>query len=314
VRGDRSLATAGAVGLVTGLALLTKAFAVVFPPVVAAAYLLSLREGAPAGWRARAGLLARPVALAGGATVAVAGWWYVGVRARTGTFTPSIEAQRYTSELAPPGFAPDAGAFFEEFTYNIVVRTWGSFGWYSVRVPALFALLLTLVVGAAMVVALRPPRAAGGADRFQRAWLLLPVALLATFVVGRAWDIYATSSRFQFIQGRYLFAGAVGAFVLVAIGVERVVGRWAPVAAAVTAAVAQAVGLRQALADWWGGPGLGSRGQLRAMVAWSGWPGELVAVLLGLTVVAGTWLVAELVRDVRRPQSPDGGEVVSGTT
>lgn len=315
VRGDRSLRTAGAVGLVTGLALLTKAFAVVFPPVVAVAYLLGSREGdgaaEGAGWGERARAMVRPLAVAGGTTLLAAAWWYGGVRARTGSFTPSIEQDKYTAELAPPGFQPDLGAFVDELGTNLVVRTWGSFGWYSVRFPTWLAVALTVAVAAAVVAALVPRRAASGSTRGQRAWFLLPVALLGAFVVGRAWSIYAVSSRFQFIQGRYLFAGVVGVAALVGLGVARRLGAWGPMVVLAVGACVQAAALRQVLDVWWGGPGLGPRGQARALVAWSGWPGELVALLAVAAVASGLALVATLASEVARARAGEAGEVGS---
>jgi hypothetical protein len=207
----------------------------------------------------------------------------------------------------------DLGGFLEELSRNLVVRTWGSFGWYSVRFPAWFALALTVVVVGLVASALWPRSAASGSSRVQRAWFLSPVAALGAVVVTRAWGIYATSSQFQFMQGRYLFAGVTGVLVLVGIGGHRLVGRAAPLAVAGFAAVLQVVALRQALVGWWGGPGLGPRGQLRAMVAWSGWPGEVVGVVLLAAVAAASCLAFTLVADLRRTPAEEDGQVVSGT-
>ena len=65
------------------------------------------------------------------------------------------------------------------------------------------------------------------------------------------------------------------------------------------AAVVQLDAMRRCLQGWWGGPGLGPTGQLRAMVAWSGWPGEVVALLAAVALAAGAWLVVEVARDLR---------------
>lgn len=253
-----------------------------------------------AGWRERARSVVAPVAAAGGAVLVVAGWWYVGVRARTGRFAPTIESDRLTSALAPPGFAPDAGRFASEFARNVDDRFWGSFGWYTIRFPTWLAACCTLVVVAAVVAALLPRRDESGSTRWQRAALLVPFVLLGGLVLSRAWRLYATTSSFPFMQGRYLFAGLVGLFVLVALGLTRAVGRWAPVAAAVAAALLQAEALRRCLQGWWGGPGLGPRGQVQALVAWSAWPGEALAVLGLVAVGLGAWFAVALVRFVLR--------------
>lgn len=310
-RGDRSGRTAAAVGVVTGLALLTKAFAVIFPPIIVVAYVIGTCDLAPAGWHERARPLLRPVGAVAALVAVVAGWWYVGVRVRTGRFAPSTEAERYTSALAPPGFSPDPGAFLSEFARSLDNRFWGSFGWYTIRFPTGLALLCTAVVLMAVVAALAPADGAAGSSRLQRAWLLAPFGALMAFVALRSWGLYATTSKFQFIQGRYLFAGIVGLVVLTAIGVVRAAGRWAPMVVVGAAAMVQAEALRRALQGWWGGPGLGPRGQAQALVAWSGWPGELLLVLVLLAVAAGLWLVAEL---LRRPLADEEGPVGSMAT
>lgn len=353
LRGDRSLRTALAVGVVTGLALLTKAFGIVLVPAIVVAYLLGSRERARSdapdtpgptfapeavaaggegreasgsgeataavagdpvtlGWRERVRSVLAPVAAAGGAVLVVAGWWYVGVRARTGRFAPTIESDRLTSALAPPGFAPDAGRFAAEFARNVDNRFWGSFGWYTIRFPTWLATCCTLVVVAAVVVALVPRRDASGSTRLQRGALLVPFVLLGGLVLSRAWRLYATTSSFPFMQGRYLFAGLVGLLVLVALGLTRVAGRGAPVGAAIAAGLLQVEALRRCLQGWWGGPALGPSGQVRALVAWSAWPGEALVVLGVVAAGLGAWFVVALVRFVLR--ADDGRPVGSMPT
>lgn len=336
LRGDRTLRTAAAVGVVTALALLSKAFGMVLIPAIVVAYLLGSRErdpnpvgeradGGPGahdvpgtdpdvagegtgpepvahevrrGWGDRLRAVLAPLAVAGGAVIVLAGWWFAGVRMRTGRFAPTIESDRLTSALAPPGFSPDPGDFFGEFVRNVNNRFWGSFGWYTIRFPTWLATVATLVVVGLLVTALVPKRDASGSNRLQRAALLVPVVVLGGLVLSRAWSLYATTSKFQFLQGRYLFAGMVGLVVVASIGLQRAVGRWAPLAAAGFAVLLQAEALRRSLAGWWGGPGLGPRGQVRAMVAWSAWPGELIA-LLGMVLVASmAWFGVALVRSV----------------
>ena len=345
LRGDRSLRTAVAVGVIAALALLTKAFGIVLVPAIVIAYLLGSRERAapdPAssrnvagedddpgvqasdvpqgdgnlvggvddpgalacdvrvGWGDRVRSVLAPLAAAGGSVVVLAGWWYVGVRARTGTFAPTVESGRITSALAPPGFEPSLGDFAGEFVRNVNNRFWGSFGWYTVRFPSWLATVCTLLVVAAVVTALVPRRDPSGSNRWQRLALLVPVVLLGGLVFARAWSLYSTSSMFQFLQGRYLFAGLIGLLVLVAIGAVRVAGRWTPAVVAGLALLLQAEALRRCLQVWWGGPGLGPRGQGRALVAWSAWPGELIALLLFATAAAGVWFAVALTQSVLR--------------
>jgi small subunit ribosomal protein S36 len=311
LRGDRSRRTAVALGAVTALALLTKAFAAVLPPAIVLAYLVGrpvgedAAESDPPGdetdrssWSERLRSLAVPLGLAGAVTALGAGWWYLGVRSRTGTFAPSIEDRRLTTDLQPPGFEPVLSEFATEFASKLNQRFWGSFGWYTVRFPSWLALACTVAVATTVIAALLPARDEGGASRLQRLVLLAPMAALGVLVAARAWSLHVTTGGFPFIQGRYLFAGIVGLVVLAASGLRRWTGRWAIAIALAAAAAIQLESVRRCLAAWWGGPGLGPRGQLRALAAWSGWPGELVGLLGVGVVVAGAWLVVEVVRSV----------------
>jgi small subunit ribosomal protein S36 len=308
LRGDRSVRTAVLVGAVVALALLTKAFAAVFPPIVALAYLVGATADDEQGVVERVRRAVAPLAVAGGAVLVGAGWWYVGVRQRTGSFAPSIESRRLTTDLQPPGFEADLGRFLGEFGPLLNQRTWGSFGWYTVRFPEPLAWALTALVVAAVATALTSRRDAAGATRAQRAVLLAPVGALGAFVAARAWSLHVTTGGFPFIQGRYLFAGVGGLAVLVAIGVVRWSARWSALGVLVAALAIQVEAVRRCLEVWWGGPGLGPRGQLRAMTAWSGWPGEVVG-LIGLGALGAMSALVVLV--VLEARASEGGPVGS---
>ena len=310
LRGDRSRRTALAVGVVIGVGLLTKAFAVIFPPLALLAYAIGSRQPDRVPVREARGRAVRPLALAGAVSVAVAGWWYVGVRLRTGSFTPTVEDAALTSALAPEGFIARPLTFARLFLPAVDTRFWGSYGWYSVRLSDGVAWVATALVAAAVASALatrRTPGAAPGtepATRLATAWFLAPVAALAVLVVGRSWSIYATTSKLVFAQGRYLFAGLTALVVPVAMGVRRGAGRWTPFAFVAVGALAQGHALRRSLADYWGGPGLGPRGQARALAAYSGWPGEVVALFGAAALVAGAALVWTLVGLARVDPDP----------
>jgi small subunit ribosomal protein S36 len=327
VGGDRTWKTGLAVGAVTGVALLTKAFAIVFPPLIVVAYLV--------GWRADRGEadeLTReeeqatakewgvPLVVAGLATAVLSAWWYVGVKVRTGKFAPTVEDAKLTTALRPSGFHAHVGPFAREFARSIDQRFWGSFGWYTVRLSTGLTYALTAVVAALVVIAFVGRRTtASGADgdgtdharRAQLAFLLVPMALLGAFVLQHAWSLHVRTSKFQFIQGRYLFAGVAGLAVLVAIGTERLAGRWAAISLAVAGGALQAWAAWRCLVGYWGGPGLGPRGQLRAMGAWSAWPGTATG-MLGVALVASLgWLAWCLASEVRGPRSAEGAPVGS---
>ena len=325
VRGDRSRRTAVAVGLTIAVAMLTKAFGVLFPVAAVVAYAVawhaartaatSAAAGSASGWRTRLRTLAtEPLVVAGVVSAVLAGWWYVRVRVRTGKFAPTIEEQRLTTALRPPGFHASIGKFGAEAARALDQRFWGSFGWYTVRLSTGLTYALTAVLVAGLLGALaRGPVAtpgeapAGAPRRRDLVVLLVPVALLLVFVLQHAWSVYARSSKFQFLQGRYLFAGIVGVAVVFAVGVGRAIGRWAPIGIVASAGTLQLWSLHRCLADYWGAPGLGPRGQGRALVAWSGWPGPVVGLFAIVAVAGAAVLVATLLADVRAPRGTLGG-------
>ena len=321
-RSSRSARTAVAIGTLAGLGLLTKSFAVVFLPFIALGYLIGLRaDRSEVGRRPvldRFRPAAIPLAIAGGVTALLSAWWYIRVRVRTGHFAPSVEDDRLTTALRPPGFHAHLWPFVREYGRDLDERFWGSFGWYTVRFSTGFTYALTAVLAAALVMAfvsgrvrtarrdaVRPEPARrdddtlDGPSSIALLVLLLPVAALLAVVFQHAWSLHVRTSKFQFLQGRYLFAGITGVAVVAAIGVVRWAGRWAPLGALAAAGALQAWGLWRCLVGWWGGPGLGPRGQVRALAAWSGWPGAFVGLIFVAAAVGAAALVAAVLADLR---------------
>lgn len=294
-RGDRSPATALGIGISVGLAMLTKAFAVVFVPTVALAYLVGAAAGIRGAWREALGRWWRPVALAAGGAVVVGGWWYVAQRIRTGTFTPSTVEERINADLRTPGFEADVRAFSGEFVRRLQERFWGSFGWYTVRFPRWVTVPATLAAAACTIAGLvRGVPVDRGRVRAPLAVLLTPLFLLAAMVWKRAWNLHALSSAYPFIQGRYLFAGVVGTVAVAAIGVTVRDARVALPAVALVAVLMQVLALRHSVAGWWGGPGLGPADQVAALAAWSAWPPAVVTGAFVAAVASAGWLAVEV--------------------
>src|SRR5690606_38077916 len=117
------------------------------PPVTGAGES-RLSGAAPTGPRVRRAL--EPLIGVSLVVLVVAGWWYVGTWIRSGSPTPSADADRYTEALRPPGFSPDLVDFAGEFAGRFTERFWGSFGWYSARLPGTVTVVLT--VGAVVLV------------------------------------------------------------------------------------------------------------------------------------------------------------------
>lgn len=294
--------TAVLVGLVLAAALLTKAFAVVFVPVVPLAHWLgSARPGAAEG-RARWGRTARGVGWTALPVVVGAGAWYLRAMVRTGTPSPSADADRYTSALAPPGFEADPVVFLDRFAGLFAERFWGSFGWYTVRFPGWLTVALSAVAAVLVAVGLVVADRRAGPDRrpspAMAAVLLAPVGLLVALTVSRAWTLHARSGQYPFIQGRYLFAALVGPVVVAGRGWVRLArGRWSLPALAVGVAGLQAGALAAAVARYWGGDGVA--GRVGSLDAWSGWPDGGAIALVAAGAIAVVALVVVAGRDAR---------------
>jgi small subunit ribosomal protein S36 len=283
-RGDRSVRTAVLVGLTLGLALLTKGFGVVLPPVVGLAYWVGTGSGDPrTTWRRRARAAAPPAGGSLALAVALSGWWYIGNLVTAGRLMPSIEdSGRLHPETRPAGFAPHAGEYLGSTLGRLVGGFWGDFGWRRVHLPLPVSVVATVVV---VVVAVLALRGESTSRRASFAVLLAPLTLLAGFVVVRSAVIYAETGRLAFQQGRYLFGGLTAAAVVVGAGLhERLAGRAVGVVA-VAATLMQATAVACCLDGWWSASDVGPRAALQATIAWGGWPAPVAAALLVLPLV-----------------------------
>jgi 4-amino-4-deoxy-L-arabinose transferase-like glycosyltransferase len=307
VRGDRSTATAIGLGVATGLALLTKVFALFFPVVIAIAYWM--------GSRRRAGGAARHTAwsrliVSGAISAGIGAWWYVSNLVSTGNLVPSIADIRLNPSLRPPGFRANPWSFTQDFGGYLVERFWGSFGWYSIQLSLAVVVIATVLAAACVLAAITAPLSPTTSPE-RKEWvrrrellaMLVPMAFFGAFVFARAWALHVETGRMQFIQGRYLFGALVGLQIVAAIGLTRLAGAWAIPAATGWAAVMQTDAIRRCLSGWWGGPGIGPYDQLRAMVAWSGWSDVVLAVWALAALAAGAWLSVEMVRMRSRPET-----------
>jgi len=332
VRGDRRIATAVAIGLASGVALLTKSSALVLVPLVGLSYAVTAwrtfrgqRVGLPrddgssdvdrsdeADRRrtrlAAVGSIVVCVLVALGVAAALGAWWYVRNVLRHGHLVPSIDDERINASLQRPGFKPSAREWSSIYFHYMVPRFWGWFGWYSVQARLRLAQASSVLLGAVGLVAVmvRHGRQVPGDNRpgisLRRRHLvalLVPALALLAGVIDRAWSLYVISSQAPFLQGRYLFPAVTTTAVVVAVGLRKVAGRWALALAVGWVAVMQIDALAVILPGYWGGPGLGPRGQTMAMLAWSRWSPFLVVIVMLVTVAAGVGLVAQATRQAR---------------
>ncbi len=156
-RGRRTRRTDLAVGVAVGLALLTKAFALMFVPWVVAAYAL----GAWTTRRRRESAAA--LAVSGVVAGVVGGWWWIANWVRFGEPAPTTENLTRTGDTRPPGFAPDPAEFLWTFSGRLISRTWAWIGYRTPKfeLPSLVVALLT--VGVLVAVGVATVRAGAGA-------------------------------------------------------------------------------------------------------------------------------------------------------
>lgn len=290
--GDLSLRTAAVTGVVAGLALLTKGFALFAPLWIASAYALAAWRGGPA-LRRRAGAAA---AVAAGLLGVVGGWWWLRNLLQLGVVQP----QGIVFPAASPGFVPDVGSWVAAAARLLPRTFWGYFGWIEAPLPwpAVAAAAGVVTAGVALAVAARPPQA-----RWRRA----DVALLLGALAGTAgimlygsWSIYAATGERVALHGRYLLPGLVGLAVAAALGLATAVPtRWrrALPAGLLAGAGALHVTAFAALLDrYWMPAGATYAEGVGAALAWSPWEPTIAAGAVLLGAGAFGWALVDLFR------------------
>ncbi|HUR48606.1 MAG TPA: DUF2142 domain-containing protein [Acidimicrobiales bacterium] len=278
--GDRSWRVAALVGVVSGLALLTKAFALFLPIWILLAFAVAVKHG----WKWRAAAPRAGVALA--LAFVVGGWWW----ARNLLVFGQLQTGIKLLAPAPSGFEPDVSWWLGRYFTLMPWRFWGSFGWLDVNIPAVLAIVAT----AALIAAVMFGIFRAGARRLELLLMLVPAAAIAAMVAIGAFQGYLRTSFDEGLQGRYLFPGLVGMMVVAAWGLRR---RWAPLVVLGLAGVMQLNALGTILGFYWGGAN--PIQEIGAAVAWSPWhPAVLLIGAVGLVAVASV-TVAQLFREAR---------------
>ncbi|MFD2793259.1 DUF2142 domain-containing protein [Promicromonospora vindobonensis] len=283
VTGDLRLRTAAGLGAVVGVGLLTKVMAAFALPMVAAAYLLA------SGPRARrlVGVL-----VAGGASFAVGGWWWLRNLLVLGTVQPVGIPDRFV-EAEPQGL----WYFLRTVVTSLTRSFFGNFGWLELRVPDAVFWTAAVVVAALCGLAV----ARGPARRATAVLLLLPAALWCGVLVN-AWPDYSANGWISAVQGRYLFAGLLALGTGTALGLHALLGPrlrsavwWVTGAAGATAASGLAYG-------FWGfyqGPGESAADAAARWAGWSPLSGAQLVLVGSVTVVVGVAAVVASARFAR---------------
>lgn len=286
-RGDTSVRTALGAGVLAGLALLTKGFALFAPAWLAGAYALGAARGGRGG-----SLGAGAVAVV--TATAIGGWWWIRNLIVFGTVQPS----GVPSPPSPEGFVPDLGSWLPFFIQRLSVRFWIEPNILPEGLPPV-DLLATLLVVVCCVAAF-----VGSRERHRNpaelAVLLGPLGGLAAIVIFGSWRVYARTGTPYAIHGRYLYGAIVGIAVVAALGAAALLrkrARWLPFAALVAAVVVQLVASGLALAEYWGPAGVAPR--VAAVLAWSPWPPALVVAVTAVGAALAGWLGVALLQDMR---------------
>lgn len=302
--GDLRRRTGAAIAACLVVALLTKGFALVLPPVVLAAYVLGgLRERR---WRAAAGGLL--VSAVGGL---LGGLWWLRNLVVDGRIQSSGYGEPFLREhwgVVGDGDDGRLRDFVGPFLTHFVERIWGGIGLADQLTPGApivygwFAL-----AAAAVVVALvsRPPSGSGHARA--RATVFAAAALLTVVVVAQGsfelWQRKAIGPAAA--QGRYVYHLVVGLSALVVLGCARALRshtvRHLPIVVLAAGLLTQALSWSVILRNWYGAEGsLGSA--LDALLRWSPVAGPVTFVaVVALPLVAGLAALAVVVRWTRAP-------------
>lgn len=294
--GDLRRRTAVLLGLAWGAMLLTKGLALVLPPVIVGAYLVSSRGGLLA--RVRAAFL--PCLVAGGVAGLVGGWWWVRNLVLYGQVQPRGYGDGYPAAVLH-GLRPGASnsEFVSGVATRLVKRTFGSLGLIDnppLPFPLLMTLFALLVLGVLAGLLLGLPGA--NSPRLAGVVLIAPMVLCLGVILVQLHAIYWQTRLFPGLQIRYFLPVLAGATLPVAIVLHRLSGRFA---AAAPGVVAAAVGMFQgAVMLWYVGVELGSAqaGAGHALstglgyaLDWVPWPPAYAVACAVVVVVSSALLV-----------------------
>jgi hypothetical protein len=219
--GDVSRRTAVWVAVSLAVALLTKGFALSYPPIVLLAYLVGVRES-ESGWQARVRTIALPLGIAAIGGVVGGLWWLRNVveyhAVQIHGFGPDFTDIAYGT----PDNHGTLTHFVPRFSKGLASRIWAGVG-----VPDLpstgpviaYGWLVLVLLG--ILVALSIRGAARG-DRLRATVLVaFPVLTIVTTAVGSYGTYRKWSDSVHGAQGRYVYHVIVVIAVLAAVGWQR---------------------------------------------------------------------------------------------
>jgi 4-amino-4-deoxy-L-arabinose transferase-like glycosyltransferase len=316
--GDTRTRTIVLAGVVTGLALLAKAFAYVFPIWVLVAIAVGRTRG-------RERIKLRDVGIFLGVAFASGGWWYARSLVEFGSLNPSLDVARFPHLQ---GFKPNWPNWFHVALRTLNYTSWANFGWYDTHVAYVVSVIAVAVLGAAILIAFFAPRRTSSSatptsptraslpTRTAVLLLLAPLFLVGAEVIEAAGHTYAYSGQLPGLQGRYLFSAVAGLAVIVGIAVA-VIGRyapriakWCPIVMLALIATMHVLSVRVIFNFWWGATNASFVERLQAFAAWCPWSPVWLATA---TIVGVGAIVTMVVAVVRTSLSTDESSETSAT-
>jgi 4-amino-4-deoxy-L-arabinose transferase-like glycosyltransferase len=314
VTGDRSYKTAAWISLTVAIAVLTKGFGLVLPPVIVAAYVFGSRTNGGHSWVRG---FWKPLGVAAIGMVVGGLWWL-----RNLVEYGAVQVNGYGSSTVIYGKPQNNGTllrFLPRFISDFTMRIWGGVGIPDAPSPGPFIIygwLVLVVIGLAGGLILRQGRHGRG-----RSLLLLMPTVLTLLVVAagsystfKGWPATGTHGT----QGRYLYQTVPAVAAVATVGWAQfmrprhraVMLPFLTVAAVLTNAAVWILILR----DWYQPPtGLpiltGLRAALHALLRWSPLPSPATILLAGAlpVILSLTTVGVVLSATVRHHRLRNGG-------
>ncbi|MGC0252233.1 hypothetical protein [Pseudactinotalea sp. Z1748] len=303
--GDLRYRITALTGLALAVALLSKAFALVLVPFVVLAYLVAGRRFG------RFGDAVRGLALTG-AVAALGGWWWVVNLLRYGTVQPAGHSRPRPD--GPLGVAEALPGYAAEAATLIPMRFWATLSIKRGDLPPPFPYTLTITLFVVLVAALVAipllARRFPGLRALDAVVLVVPFFASLALVLAGTFGLYRETGLAAGLQGRYLYVGLAGAFVVLALAAGWLPGRYqrfVPILVTLGALVFLAVSMRKVLGFHWATRDSTMADGVAALRAWSPVPDVVLALLALVWVVAALWALIEARPARRREVSGEPG-------
>jgi hypothetical protein len=309
--GDLRPRVAVTMGTFMTLALLTKGFALVLPPIAVLTYLVAWR-------RSRGEFPSRQVSI-----VVVAGaiggiWWLRNLLVYKTVQPPGLndaQADEVWPSL-PPGKSEHVATYAHQALDRMTTDFWGALGQtVPPSLPGAVTFIASVVAGALLVTGFF---AAAATTRRVRVVdlgiVLLPTILVVVPLLFHGWADYSRTGQLIGIQGRYLYPGFVGLVAIAAVGADLLVGLLPPIASRLLPLVAcvLALAIEVTAVDivctklWFHNGSLlhgGASKVAHAIGATGPWPGTITLGMLALPLVTGLVALIAAVRETTRRSS-----------